>query len=135
LDRVVQRASMFRNLAVDPSFADRFVMYRAAVGLLRDHPIVGVGLENFGLLYPRYRPIEPEVLPVDTIPTMVHNGYLQTATTSGLPGLFVYLVLIAAVVWVVWRNRPSADASDAIMPMALLAAIASYLVQDLSGWL
>ena len=135
LDRVVQRASMFRNLAVDPSFADRFVMYRAAVGMLRDHPIVGVGLENFWLLYPRYRPIEPEVLPVDTIPTMVHNGYLQTATTSGLPGLFVYLVLIAAVVWVVWRNRPSADASDAIMPMAFLAAIASYLVQDLSGWL
>jgi O-antigen ligase len=135
LDRVLQRVLMFRNLAIDPSFADRFVMYRAAVGMLRDHPVVGVGLENFGLLYPRYRPIEPEALPVDTIPTMVHNGYLQIAATSGLPGLFAYLVLIAAIVWVVWRNRPAPPANDAIMPMAFLAAIASYLVQDMSGWL
>jgi O-antigen ligase len=135
MNRVVQRISMFRNLADDPSFADRFVMYRAAIGMIRDHPIAGVGLENFGLLYPRYRPIEPEVLPADTIPTMVHNGYLETATTTGIPGLVVYLLLIAAVIRVVWRDRPAPLASDSLMPMAFLAAITSYLVQDLSGWL
>ncbi len=135
MKRVLQRVSMFRNLADDPSFADRFVMYRAAIGMIRDHPIAGVGLENFGLLYPRYRPVEPEVLPADTVPTMVHNGYLQTAATSGVPGLAMYLLLIAAIIRVVWRDRVGPIASDSLMPTAFLAAITSYLVQDLSGWL
>src|SRR5581483_9060484 len=133
--RVVQRVSMFRNLTADPSFADRFVFYRAALNMVRDRPIVGVGLENFGLLYPRYRPIEPEAVPVDSIPSMVHNGYLQFAVTTGVPGLFAYLTLIVAIVRVVWRYRPARGSSDAILTMAFLGAIASYLVQDISGWL
>jgi O-antigen ligase len=134
IGRVAQRLSMFTRLSNDPSFADRFVNYRASLDMVRDHPIAGIGLENYGLLYPRYRPVEPETMPADTVPTMVHNGYLQTAVTGGIPALLLYLALISAILWTVWRARSTAPA-HAAMSTAFIAAMTTYLVQDLSGWL
>ena len=82
------------ELESDPSFTNRFVFYRAAAGMIRDHPIAGVGFESFGLMYPRYRPVEPEQLPADVIPSMVHDGYLQAAATTGIPGLILYVAFV-----------------------------------------
>ena len=52
---VLGRVSTVTSLADDSSVSYRVHFCRAALAMLRDHPWVGVGWENFGLLYPGYR--------------------------------------------------------------------------------
>jgi tetratricopeptide (TPR) repeat protein len=153
--RFTARVSALAHLETDPSFMNRFVYFTAATRMLRDHPIVGVGFESYGLLYPRYRPVEGEAVPVDALPTMVHNGYLQLAVTNGLPGLALYLALVSSVLLLLWRTergppaghpdsaaavgaparaRDLLTAREVMIGWAFLGAIAGYLTQDLSGW-
>jgi O-antigen ligase/tetratricopeptide (TPR) repeat protein len=142
VSRFTVRLKQLAQLKTDPSFMNRFVFFDAAVHMLRDHPILGAGFESYGLLYPRYRPIEPEAVPIDALPTMVHNGYLQWAVTSGLPGLTLYLALVSSVLLRLWRSvrsRPAramdlATPRELMIGWAFIGAIAGYLVQDLSGW-
>jgi putative inorganic carbon (HCO3(-)) transporter len=63
---------------------------------------------------------------------MVHNGYLQTALTNGLPALLLYLLLIALIVigiYKAYRGAPERDRK--VLLLAFLAAIIGYLLQDL----
>ena len=148
-DRTMQVVNLFKarvaqlaHLETDPSLMNRFVYFDAAVRMLRDHPVAGVGLESYGLLYPRYRPVEGDSVPTDVIPTMVHNGYLQMGVTNGLAAPVLYLSLMASILWLLVRTirqLPSAPgggpaARDPLIGAALVGAIAGYLVQDLSGW-
>lgn len=142
MKRAAARLATLADLRADPSFMGRFVYFEAAARMLRDHPVSGVGFESYGLLYPRYRPVEGESVPGDSLPSMVHNGYLQIAVTNGVPALAFYLALVASVVVLVWRRccRPADQAPEpravrvAMMGAAFIAAIAGYLVQDMSGW-
>jgi O-antigen ligase/tetratricopeptide (TPR) repeat protein len=118
------------------TLADRFNTYAAALQIVRESPLTGVGLENFSVVYPRYRSEASEQLTPDVLPTMVHNGYLQAAATTGVPGLIAYLLLIGAVLSVLvqaWRHR--ADRRERWLIAACIGSIAGYLVQDLTGWL
>jgi tetratricopeptide (TPR) repeat protein len=104
--------------------------------MTRDHPVTGVGLENFFVLYPRYRSAESEQFTPDELPTMVHSGYVQAAATTGVPGLLLYLSFLASVSWVIvkagWRHT---DARYRWLALAYVASIAGYLIQDVTGWL
>jgi putative inorganic carbon (HCO3(-)) transporter len=115
---------------------DRLNTYRAALEIIRHHPIVGVGLENYGVVYPQYRSASSEQLTPDVVPTMVHNGYLQAAATTGIPGLLAYLALISSVLLTLVKDyRRETDRRSRWFVTAFAASIAGYLIQDLSGWL
>jgi O-antigen ligase/tetratricopeptide (TPR) repeat protein len=149
---VLRRLQQFANLRADPSFTGRFVFYNAAFRMIRAHPITGVGLENFGVLYPQYRPLEPETVPPDSVPTMVHNGYIQAAATTGIIGLALSLALSAGIFFLLiqscrvlarrlddGRAREPSDpveesASDLMFGLAFGGALIGYMVQALSGW-
>jgi O-antigen ligase/tetratricopeptide (TPR) repeat protein len=118
----------------DAAFTNRFAYAQSALRITREYPLFGSGFDTFGVLYPRYRTSNVAV-PVDAIPTMVHNGYLHIAATNGVPALIAYLALIAAILrrlYVRWLTDPSRDAR--LLAAALAAAIGGFLVQDLTGW-
>jgi O-antigen ligase len=138
--RITQRIGLLAQPWTDPSFVNRFVFFEAAAAMIRDRPVFGSGFESFGLLYPRYRPVEGEAVPDDTVPSMVHNGYLQLAASTGLPGLAIYVTLVAGIMLLLWRARAEAFAAggsrdDGIIAAGLAGAIAGFLIQDMSGWL
>ncbi|HEY7291228.1 MAG TPA: O-antigen ligase family protein [Vicinamibacterales bacterium] len=150
--KISRRLEQFVNLRADPSFTGRFVFFDAAYRMMRAHPITGVGLENFGVLYPTYRPVEPESVPPDSIPTMVHNGYLQAAATTGVIGLVLTLALSAGIFFVLIRScrvlatrlddvraeqrfdLAELSAADLMFGIAFAGALIGYMVQALSGW-
>ena len=67
---------------------------------------------------------------------MVHNGYLQTALTNGIPALLLYLALAAAVlVKLIAELAREKDRDRHDLLLGVLAVLAAYLVQDLVGWL
>jgi putative inorganic carbon (hco3(-)) transporter len=130
-----KRALQFARPDAYASFMNRFAFYGAALSMVRDHPISGVGFESFGLLYPHYRPIERTTFGLNVIPTMVHNGYLQAAATTGIPGLAFYLALICAVLIPLLKTTRKSDRRGRVLGASLAASIVGYLVQDLTGWL
>ena len=129
---VITVATMVRPGSVG-SFTSRFMWMGAALAMIRDYPITGVGLENYALAYPRYRPVDN---PIDVIPTQVHNGYLHFAATAGIPALVLYAAFVLTVGLTLYAayGRGTSRRARAVT-VAFAAAIVGYLVQDLSGWL
>src|SRR5581483_11370678 len=124
-----------QHLAAAESWRDRLNTMRAAAQIVGDRPLLGVGLENFSVVYPRYRTPEADRLLPDELPTMVHSGYLQLAATTGLPGLILYVALLVSVGASVVRSlRGTTDGHWRITLASLLTTIAGYLVADVSGW-
>jgi len=136
--RVTQRIALIARATTDPSFMNRFEYFSAALAMIRERPLTGSGFETFGLLFPPLRPIENQTVDDDTIPTMVHNGYLEWAVWTGIPGLLLYVALmtaIAASLLKVIREQPETDgAGRRSLACGMLGALTAFWIQDLSGW-
>lgn len=123
------------QLAGEPEIQNRLHTLRAAAAMMRDRPILGAGLENYHVLYPRYRPVEAERLTPDSVPTMVHSGYFQLVVTTGTIGLLLYLGFLAAVLNALIRAyRREGDGDRRLLLAACIASACGYLVSDLTGW-
>ncbi len=67
----------------------RIEVYRGAVQMIADRPLLGVGPGNFPLVYPRYRDKKYIIFMNET-----HNDYLQFASEMGIFSLAAFLVLL-----------------------------------------
>jgi hypothetical protein len=80
----------------------RFVLWGAAARMFAAHPMLGVGPDNFRLIYPRYS-VSPTSVPADT---RIHsnNMYLEVLAGGGL-------VTALAFVWLIWSAARMCRAS------------------------
>lgn len=83
----------------DASNYDRLCMAEAAVHMIADRPLTGLGPELVKVRYPIYR---PPTAPRYSVPHL-HNSYLQIAAERGLPALAAYLMLMLAPLAAAWR--------------------------------
>lgn len=114
----------------------RLIYFKTAMNIIKDYPFMGVGFENFRIIYPQYRMAEENRIARDILPTMVHNGYLQSAVTNGICGLMLYLAFLVAVILSLIRTSMRVqDTYKAMLLWAFIASIGGFLIQDLSGWL
>lgn len=82
----------------DMSTVERFYRWIAAVNLFREHPLVGVGPNNFVSNYKKYTVTAYETYISDNEEkSTVHNYFLLLLTEQGLPALALYVVLLFAV--------------------------------------
>ena len=84
----------------DANFAvvERMAHWQAAWGMLHNHPLLGVGIGNYAVVYPDY------ALPRWDDPLgHAHNYYLNVAAETGFVGLAAYSVLWTAAFWQGWR--------------------------------
>ena len=133
---ISQRFATFTHLGTDEALNQRFIYYRAALRAIADHPIVGIGFENFKNSYPHYRGPDDTYFFSNIIPTMVHNGYLETALNNGIAALLLYLGLVGVVLFSLAKELKNAkDPARRDLLLCFFAALCAYLVQDLSGWL
>jgi len=133
---VAQRFATLSHISQDESINQRFIYYRAALRAVKEHPVAGIGFENFRNAYPQYWGADDIYFFNNVIPTMVHNGYLEAALNNGIPALVLYLALVAVVLVKLGRElskEASGDRRDLLL--CILATLAAYLVQDLTGWL
>ncbi|HZV12497.1 MAG TPA: O-antigen ligase family protein, partial [Candidatus Kapabacteria bacterium] len=82
----------------DNASSDREVYWGIALKIWQDHPIMGIGADNWDLFYPRYKPASTTALLSN--PDHPHNEYLNVLTSFGAFGLAAYLWMWAALLWV-----------------------------------
>jgi len=89
-------------------FSERLLPFLAAVDMVRDHPIVGVGPACFHYQFMRYRLALGERYPKEWTRGFpgnwgaVHNDHLQVAAETGVPGYLLFLGAMALAVR--WRR-------------------------------
>lgn len=104
-EEYVERLSTIVNYEGDGSAQGRLNAWEASYHMANDYPIVGVGLDNFTLLFKHYAP-DPEDVHV------AHNTYLQILAEAGYIGLILYLLLLATAFSSMELARRKAQALD-----------------------
>lgn len=85
----------------DANFAvkERTAYWFGGLKMIRDYPLTGVGLGNFGVRYDGGYYTAPFL----KSQVHAHNYYIHIAAETGLPGLLAYLLLIGGVLATGWQ--------------------------------
>ena len=110
--------------ADDPT-SGRAQFWRGAVGVIKEHPIVGAGLGAFGVAYTRHDPLNG-ALRLE----QAHNDYLQILADAGLVGGVLALIFVAALARMGLQRLGSADKFRRGTAAGALAGCAAVLVHS-----
>jgi len=108
------------------STAARLSIWRAAVDLIAQRPLLGYGPETTGIVFPRVYP--PELVYLqgrDFFVDRAHNLALDWTLTAGVPGLLAYALLLIAFCLVIGQalRRPQSTMRHALLIAALSAVL------------
>jgi O-antigen ligase len=80
----------------DPSAVSRFVFFRDALEIVRNHPLLGAGGGAWNALYHRYK---------ESIyfTTEVHSAFLQTWVETGTIGFLLFTGFWLVLAYILWR--------------------------------
>jgi probable O-glycosylation ligase (exosortase A-associated) len=91
-------ASIQNATQEDQSAQERLRMWGISWEIIKDYPLVGVGIRNILMVQGHYTVMDEKKL-------VAHNSYLQIATDAGLPALALFLALFAITWWRLIRAR------------------------------
>jgi O-antigen ligase len=111
------------------SLLERWYATRAGLEMAVDHPIFGIGLDQFkGLYVDHYRPPEAK-LSVD----WAHSMLPEVAAELGIPALLLEMLLYALAFLALWRvYRAPPDPLTRLLAAALLACMVAWQVVGLA---
>jgi len=107
---------------------ERLLLWETTWEMLRDHPVLGIGVGRYREVQARY--VRDEV-PMIMTPTHAHNIWLQAAVERGIPGLAAFCWLLAATVRVGVagvRRRRAGGGVAAGLAAGALAGVAGFIV-------
>ena len=112
------------TLAGKGSVVERFYATRAAVEMAVDHPLLGIGLDQFLTQYlGHYKPPQA-TQDLDS----AHTMWPEVAAELGFPALLLVLIVYGAALLATWRvYRAPPDEPMRLLAAALLAAQAAWI--------
>jgi tetratricopeptide (TPR) repeat protein len=77
------------------TIAIRIALWLNSLQMIKDNPLLGVGLDNWYIHYPLYHNIikEDKVFSLDQQPTRLHNSFLQLLAETSLVGLISFILI------------------------------------------
>lgn len=99
----------------------RLYMWNGALGMLREHPLLGVGAGGYREAIRKYKD-HPDLFE----PEHPHNSFLHMAVSFGVIGLAVFAWLLAVIVRKGWRERQS------IAGFATLAYLIVFIIGSMT---
>ncbi len=121
---VVGRLRSIGDLS-DPSNYDRLCMTEAALEMVAERPLTGIGPDMAAVRYPIYR---PPSAPRYDVPHL-HDTFLQLAAERGLPGLAAYLAMTALALlaaWRLYRREGGRDGPRADLHLGVVLALVAF---------
>jgi O-antigen ligase len=108
---------MARLSTIQPSLNGRQAIFGAAVGMIRDHPLFGLGLGGFSY---QFRGTTPEIYP--------HDVWLTFWVELGLLGVIAFAVILFGLLWRGWRAWPAARGWNRPLLWGVLTALVVWTV-------
>ena len=108
------------------SLTERFYAADAAVLMALANPVLGVGLDQFGVNYenPAYRPPQAQDY-VDH----AHSLFPEIGAELGLPAVVLVAIIYAAALWAMWGvYRKARERLTRVLAAGLFASMVSWLV-------
>jgi len=129
--QVGDEISTFSKDNTQGAVRERLAMWQSAWEAFSEHPIAGVGLDQFGV-YTRSKVAEGDAS--DTIAKYdhPHNEYLEAAATGGVPALIIILLLFGLPAWHFARRLGNDDEWTATLATAGLAVITMYMISAMT---
>ncbi len=77
---------------------DGLALWSIAADMIKDHPWLGVGLDQMGDVFPSYRTLEFTAAEgTDGIADRVHGDPLHMAVVAGIPAAVVFYIMVSVV--------------------------------------
>jgi len=106
---------------------ERLEMWHTAVHAFRDHPLTGVGIDQFGV-YIRQQVALGLANPTIAKYNHPHNEYLEAAATGGVAGLIIAILLFAVPLWYFVRHALYTEDEAIMIATAGVAVVATYVL-------
>jgi O-antigen ligase len=115
----------------DMSTVERFYRWIAAVNLFKQHPMVGVGPNNFTANYKPYTVTSYETYISDNEEkSTVHNYFLLLLTEQGIPALLLYIILLVTIFLTAQRVYNISSEENRKYIIAITLCIVSFLFNN-----
>lgn len=116
----------------------RYYGWVAAIDMIKDYPLSGIGFGMWENYYYKYGPSFtyniPGYGPTRVWITSAHNAFLDIATETGIPGLIAWLLLMSTISKEglhVWRN--SVDKTRKTLALGCISSMAAFWVICVGG--
>ena len=119
------------NIRSDASNMERINRWKAALRMSSERPLLGWGPGTYQFNYASYQ--------ISTDKTIIstnygeggnaHSEYLGALAESGLPGIFLYVLFLAVVLFrgsVIWKRHP--EKSTRYLVLALITGLITYVI-------
>ena len=115
----------------DMSTVERFYRWIAAIKLFKDHPMVGVGPNNFVSNYKQYTVTAYETyISENEERSTVHNYFLLLLAEQGLPAMLLFIALIVSILITAQYVFNVADDTNKNYIVALTLCIVAFLLNN-----
>jgi O-antigen ligase len=111
----------------------RVGIWKTALSMWEQHPILGVGLGNFPAAYAN-TPVPGKVFLPNTVfqpPPHAHDVFLQLMAEQGIFGLLTFVGILAVALRATVRLRAGPERWIRVLGCALLGALLVFLAQNL----
>jgi len=109
------------------SAVERAAHWLAGVRMFAAHPLLGVGIGNYGAAYPAYHP-RGWYASLDH----AHNYYINIAAEAGVLGLTAYALLLGSALWYSYASvRQEADRAVRAVLLGVLGALVTTSAHNL----
>ena len=120
----------FAQYIYNSSIIARGYYWKAALKMLTDHPVFGVGMDGYINWYRRSRPADYFENGFLSYSDSAHNVYLDIASSGGFALLGIYIAIAVLVILSIVRVVQRNDGFDPFF-VAIVGAWAAYHVQSL----
>jgi len=113
----------------------RIIVWKGAINIFKNFPILGTGPETFATTYYRYRPTEHnQTTEWNFLYNKAHNEYLNYLANTGILGFLAYIALLASILFLVVKNIVRSQNQSKIIQIGLLSSVVSYLIVNFFGF-
>ena len=110
------------SVGVSGANRGRRIMWTHTASMVADHPVTGLGPDNWKLAYPAYD--QGDMIQVGSAPERPHNDFLWIAAETGVVGLGLFIWLIISAILAVCRPAHRKAGNTLLVVAAISGAVA-----------